>query len=720
MSTLEAALKDEALQAFARALEEVLAAPEHATLSGDSSDAGGDVLLAVDVSHRAVLQVLASGAGGRAFYERLGVARLVSVDCAAMRVEDVRMRIGIDEVVVGGGSASPVVFVLPPRVTAAKLVADSVRSLEGQRRCSVLWLPAATSECVLEMERQGVAGFVAQRSLSLGLVPIDDRVAALCHDAVFGDLYVKGDRRALTDVVRSLLAVERLTGARIRDADVTCHGEFALQVKRMLAMAHSVAPHEPQTPPVLQRRSLGGREDTTSAIEKLVLIDRMQDPLSMLLTPMTYEGLLDALLDVNHGVVSYTPDKGAASGSERDDDNNSNSSSVSSSGSQTVLLNHRDELYRDIRDVNFNVLISRRLADIAQDLVSQARPVGAATTTAAASASSSAPSSTKNTDYGERKNEEEEEGGSALAFAQVAALLKKVPDLVKKKQSLGHHLHLVHAIRDRSREFALRGCVETEMAVLSASKSVAQDADRFLEEAVLRDPPLPFYDVVKLLCLTSLVRGGLRPEKLVWYRRQLCHTYGYDIMALLVQLEKLELLSAASTTSGRRQFDFPVAKKKFALMRGAVEDEDALVARDIHFMFPYTGYAPLSVRLVQDTLGIKFKSSAFSGMLPTSSKSAAGSHGGGAPLSTLSDSSSSASSAASGDSVWSASSSHHAHHQQQQQQQQRRGDVLVYYIGGVTVAELAAYRFLNQTQAQFTFIVAATAVCNGNRLLRAI
>jgi hypothetical protein len=31
----------------------------------------------------------------------------------------------------------------------------------------------------------------------------------------------------------------------------------------------------------------------------------MEDPLSMLLTPMMYEGLLDALIGMNHSVVSF-------------------------------------------------------------------------------------------------------------------------------------------------------------------------------------------------------------------------------------------------------------------------------------------------------------------------------------------------------------------------------------------------------------------------------
>ncbi|RHY32519.1 hypothetical protein DYB32_002498 [Aphanomyces invadans] len=44
--------------------------------------------------------------------------------------------------------------------------------------------------------------------------------------------------------------------------------------------------------------------------------------------------------------------------------------------------------------------------------------------------------------------------------------------------------------------------------------------------------------------------------------------------------------------------------------------------------------------------------------------------------------------------------------------------VLVYYIGGVTVAEIAAYRWLNQGQDQIQYVVACTAISNTARLLR--
>ncbi|KAF1329293.1 Vacuolar protein sorting-associated protein 33a-like, partial [Globisporangium splendens] len=664
---LDNALKDDALRAFSRAIQSVTGTRNGSDPSADHQ--GHRALLAVDASHAVIFKVLASGAGGQAFYDALHISKLVSIATTAASAMDAH---AIQERIHG---SDPVVFVVPPLPTVANLIADVVRPLEDQRKCCVLWLPAATSECTLEMERQGVAGFVTQANLSLGLIPIDNGVAALCHDAVFGELYVKGDHRALTNVVKSILAIEKHMGG-VSIGDIVCHGEFAYRVHKMLMLARKVD----------RTTNRSSMSSSSSNIDKLIVIDRMQDPLSMLLTPMTYEGLLDALLDVNHGVLSYE------TGAKPSDD----ATTTTDKTTQTVILNHRDELYSDIRDVNFNILISKMLVEIAQDLVQQARIPGPA------DSFDSSTSSSSSGNEGSALQQPPSNKSQAAAFAQVQALLKKVPNLVKKKKSLAHHLALVHKIRALSTQFALRGCVETEMAIMSSgNKLMTQDADCFLEEAIVRDPPLDFYDVVKLLCLCSLVRGGLKPDKLLWYRKQLCHTYGYHVLPLLIQLEKLDLLST------HNKFDFPRIKKTLTLMCGALEDEDTLTPRDIHFMFPYTGYAPMSVRLVQDTLGMKYKKGI---MQPSSTKAGASSgsisSGDGTTSMTAA---SSASSFASGDSI-----------QSNQLGGRDPVNVLVYYIGGVTVAELAAYRFLNQHQTQYMFMIAATSVCNGNRILRAI
>lgn len=682
--TLDGALKEAALAAFARAVTRVAGAEPPQKL-----------LLAVDAAHLAVFELLAFGAGGREFYDKLRISRLLALRTRSTDAAGVRRQLGLSE---DGELAASVVVVLPPVTTAAKLIAEALRPLEkagngsnGQLTVAVLWLPAATSEVTLEMERQGVAGLVRQADLALGLLPVDRGVAALCHDEVFGQLYVKGDSRALSEIVKSLLAVEKHTGRTI--IDISCHGFFAQRVKKMLELAHR------QQQRLKMKRSTGRQsvaESTTAApIDKLIIIDRMEDPLSMLLTPMTYEGLLDALVGVNHGVVTYQKEENPSaedrdirrdeSGEIADINLSDSSSSVSSvadaastTTTQKVVLNHYDELYADIRDVNFNILISRVLVGIAQDLAVEVR----------GSKASAAPSS-------ERQGPMSVGPPRQETFLKVKELLKKVPNLVKKKRSLGHHLQLVNQIRQLSTQFALRGCVETEMLIMSAGKSSsstdAKDIDRFLEEAILRDPPLNLYDVIKLLCLCSLVRGGMKPDKLAWYRQQLCHTYGHKVLPLLTQLEKLDLLSVEN------KFDFPTNRKNLALMRGALDDEDTQHPMDIHFMFPYTGYAPMSVRLIQNTLGMKYKTLAKD---PTSSVLSMGSNSSG--NNNLAGRSSAASMYG------------------PEGLPKKPTSVLVYYVGGVTVAELTAFRFLNQKQSDFEFYVAGTSVCNGNRILRAI
>ncbi|KAF1787502.1 hypothetical protein JG687_00010684 [Phytophthora cactorum] len=658
---LETALKADALAAFTRSIEVAL---------GPATTSRGKVILAVDASQLAIFELLAYGSGGSEFYDKLGISRLLSVQLHTGDTATLQRQLGISKDPQAnqeqGKKALDVAVVAPPLPTVAKRLADALRPLElvATRRCAVLWLPATTSDVALEMERQGVAGFIRQANLALGLIPVDRGVAALCHDSVFGELYVKGDSRALTDVVKSVLAVEKHTGRRI--LDVTCHGFFAQRVKKMLELAHR------QQQKIKMNRVAGvkeGEADVATAMDKLVVIDRMEDPLSMLLTPMTYEGLLDALVGVNHGVVTYEKEDEETEEAPTDRGPSSTSSSKTGSTSTTtqkVVLNHLDALFDEIRDVNFN-LVSNQLVDVAKDLATEVRGSSAGSTA------------------GLPKDSQAE-------FQKVKALLAKAPHLVKKKRSLAHHLQLVQRIRELSTQLALRGCVETEMTIMSAgpsaSSATAKDVDNFLEEAILREPPLNLYDVVKLLCLCSLVRGGLKPDTLAWYRQQLCHTYGHQILPLLVQLEKMDLLSVEN------RFDFPKMRKQLLLMRGALDDEDTRHPTDIHFMFPYTGYAPMSIRLLQDSLGMKYKTLAKD---PTSSLLSLGSNNSSSHHS-MSDSSSSLDNSNGG----------------------RRINVLVYYVGGVTVAELTAFRFLNQKQSEYTFFIAATSICNGSRLLRAI
>ncbi|KAJ0407052.1 hypothetical protein P43SY_005325 [Pythium insidiosum] len=650
---LHDALQRDAIAAFQRAI-------------ATAADGAQSVRLIVDVSLQVVLEVLAHGAGGKQVFDALHISRIVAVDCARMTPDQVRVQLGL----VAAGPASPVwpadvmtVLLLPPTLSVVRLLAATLApSVTSEPLpCCALWMPRATPECALEMERQGLAGLVREGELSVGLLPVDRDVLSLAQEHVFAELYVHGQQHGLTQVARSLLALAALdANGDARDGparfpSVVALGPFAQRVAHMLSMASSLSPSP-------SRRHL-------PPFDRVVLIDRMEDPLTMLLTPMTYEGLLDVLVGMTHGVVSY----------DRETEDDEADGADDGVRRVKLILNHRDDIFDEIRDVNINQLLSRRLAAIARRLVRQVR--GHRQGPAANAAADDTPV-------------------ASATLAQLTALLQKVPQLVSQKRSLAHHLELVAQIQRRSQDLALQRCVEAETAILSTGLkrrglkrgATSGDAERLLEEVLLREPPLlDVFDVLRLLCLTTLTTGGLRDDRLQWYRQQLTHTFGYDVLPLLLQLEQLGLLSTRSTG-----LDYPKRRRELALLRGVIVEEeedddeeengkrrqardserdqaDDKAPDDIHFMFPTTGYAPMSVRLVQRALGLKFQRSSASHSRRDSTSTSAGA-----------------------------------------------SRVLVYFVGGVTVAELAAFRLLNRTQRECQFVVATTAIANGSRLLRSI
>lgn len=74
-------------------------------------------------------------------------------------------------------------------------------------------------------------------------------------------------------------------------------------------------------------------------------------------------------------------------------------------------------------------------------------------------------------------------------------------------------------------------------------------------------------------------------------------TYGFEHVPLLIHLQSLSLLTRAGTTSSTKS-PFALARKPLRLVVDDVDEQDP---RDISYVF--SGYAPLSVRLVQCALG---------------------------------------------------------------------------------------------------------------------
>jgi len=166
----------------------------------------------------------------------------------------------------------------------------------------------------------------------------------------------------------------------------------------------------------------------------------------------------------------------------------------------------------------------------------------------------------------------------------MAEYVKKFKTAQSDHPLLEIHINLAHDLRDaiQSEEFQADLRLEDEITAQSA-----QSCLEALENYI--DDQKPFHVVLRLLCLYSLVNNGVKAKQLDSLKRGVIQSYGYKHLLTLCNMERVGMLNyqmGKSVWSG--------IKQQFSLLV-----DDSQIENDISYA--YSGYAPLSVRLVQMT-----------------------------------------------------------------------------------------------------------------------
>ncbi|GAV77193.1 Sec1 domain-containing protein [Cephalotus follicularis] len=209
----------------------------------------------------------------------------------------------------------------------------------------------------------------------------------------------------------------------------------------------------------------------------------------------------------------------------------------------------------------------------------------------------------------------------------------------------------------------------------------------YIEELIHKQEPLA--KILRLLILFSVTNSGL-PKKHFDYLRQreLLHSYGFEHLETLINLEKSGLLKKQESKS-----NWLTIKRALQLV---IEDTDTANPNDISYVF--SGYAPLSIRLVQHAVR--------SGWRPMEEilKLLPGPHS--------ETKRSGFSSSPSSDTLQVASTTI------DKDADGRRSLVLVVFIGGVTFAEISAIRYLSAQEGMaYDLIIGTTKMVNGHSLV---
>lgn len=570
----------------------------------------------------------------------------------------------------------------------AQAIADQIRRLQRESQTGhnfhIFWVPRRTLGSDKILEEAGVLGDASISELPLFFFPLEHDVLSLELDDAFRDLYLTKDPTPAFLLAKALMGIQQRHGLFPR---IIGKGDGAHRVAELLErMRQELLAGEDAS----EASKLGLTPSATA--ESLIIIDREVDPVTPLLTQLTYEGLIDELFgiqnsqtDVDPTIVGAAPVGAAASATAASASGAAAGAGAAATTTTTgrkrkVQLDSSDRLYGQLRDANFAV-VGNMLNKVARRLQS---------------------------DYEERHN--------TRTTAELRDFVQKLPGYQAEQASLKIHAGLVEELYKYTRSDEFSNLLEVQQNLAAGADPSAQfDA---IEELIARDTGLPH--VLRLLCIYSCISGGVKPKEYDQFRRLVLQGYGYQHLLTLQNLERLQMFlprssplagmiptmagvtGAASAAGTKTNYTF--LRKQLRLIVDEVNEQEP---NDIAYV--YSGYAPLSVRLVQCVLQKQYLLNFTKGNGSTS-----GSHGWrgfdeavkhvrGQTFDTLQkgeDKAVKARALLSGNGA--------------------KKTVFVVFVGGITFTEIAALRFLAKKEADGRdIVICTTSIISGNKMMAA-
>ncbi|KAF2072482.1 hypothetical protein CYY_006214 [Polysphondylium violaceum] len=385
------------------------------------------------------------------------------------------------------------------------------------------------------------------------------------------------------------------------------------------------------------RKEMGEEFTVPPEIDSLILIDRDIDTVTPMCTQLTYEGLIDEIYSIKNNAI-FLDETIVNPSQQQQQQAQSTGKAIPPSGKKVPFpLHSNDKVYSEIRDTNFSILcglLNKKAKDI---------------------------------------DEYYKKFKSTQSITAIRDHMKKLASYQMEHNSLRIHTCITEEILDITKSSSFMKGIEAEQNLLAGVNLEA--VERYLEESINKKDSI--YKVIRLLILYNSTNNGIKPKYLEFIKREIIQTYGTEQILTFYNLEKLGLIRKSDPKP-----TFNVIRKELNLI---IEDLNESNPSDI--AYTYSGYAPLSVRLIQHAIRPSGWRSIEEVMrlLPGPTFEEIQPLPQGATTNVKSD---------------------------------RKPITLVYFIGGVTFSEISALRFLSrQDQANRDFIILTTKLINGNQMI---
>jgi len=453
----------------------------------------------------------------------------------------------------------------------------------------------------------------------------------------FRELYLEGDLSPSYYIARSIMKMQAVYGT------IPCIRYCGTEAERISHMLVD-----------MKNRITGELANITPEFSEVIIMDRAVDLITPLMTQLTYEGLIDELYGINNNLLNLDflkdtksavqplppiqPEAGADGAAAQPPQ-------PAPKKPKKMPLNDDDTIFVQVRHKHF-LGVGPVLKGVAQDIEKA---------------------------YEERKK-------LSSDVKKIKEFMTKLPFLTQKHEDLTTHVNIATEIRKETSDPEFRKMVETQQNIL-ATGNEKQILD-YIEDCIIRLDPLP--KVLRLLCLHCVVKNGLAAKDYDNLRKELVQSYGHFVLLTLNNLEECGLFFKQGNKKGKN-LTWNRVYNQLKLFDQNL-DEKAEHPSSIHYV--YSGYAPLSVRLIEEARKLDGWKSVKSIMEKD-----------GFPVGEI------------------------AQDAPPNNKEKDLKVILVFFVGGCTFAEISALRFLSEDKSikpRSRYVVATTKLINGSSLMTSL
>nr|XP_039271179.1 vacuolar protein sorting-associated protein 33A-like [Styela clava] len=514
-----------------------------------------------------------------------------------------------------------IIFITRPKLDQMDFIAQNIQREEDGtgfgKEFHVFFVPWKSYLCLQKLEELGVSSMLK----NIEEYRLD--LIPLEYDLLSMEHYSSLFDCTINEDYSSLYLVARALNSLQKQfgiiPNIHCKGRYAQMVCEIMKRIR------------LESKSSEDEGEVPPQIDRLLILDRSVDLLSPLVTQLTYEGLIDEVYEIKNATAKFPPEKFSKEGQN----------DGGTTEPKKIILSSKDELFAILRDRNFNA-VGPTLKVTAKQITEQF-----------------------------------EERHAAKTVGEIKKFVSHLPQMQQAKANLASHTSIAELIKEHTDTEGFLDTIAVEQEFLNGIGT--DKVNPYIEDCLFKKKPL--HKVLRLICLQNLTNNGLKPKVLDYYKREILHTYGFENVITLRNLEKSGLMQLPC-----KLWNYNTIRKSLRLV---VEDINEKDPRDIAYV--HSGYAPLSARLTQIHSHPGWRSiEEVLRLLP------------GPPAQPIKQS---------------------APRRKRMGTNTSNGSIvtLVFFVGGVTYAEISALRFLSSLESggpKDEYIVATTSIINGNSMIK--